>query len=217
MHTSSTALNVCILLLAVAVAVNDVFLRFQVLTKIHSRTSPSSTLCTLQNSVIPLGTDNQLSTLLTGVKYPVFAACASATWSISRISYTRGYITGDPKKVRNLFILFFPAKLITFAPISAGWSHVCIGFRQHGRWVWISMSTPTRSLTKYYLFSGLLATSTYIAAGWLWNGFAAKFLWRGFGWFIYTFYVSFWRPKQVMDYINYRFLFYGFLEKWSTF
>ena len=97
---------------------NDIFLRFQVLTKIHSRTSPNSTFCTLQNSVISLGTDNQLSTLLTGVKYPIFAACASAVWSISRISYTRGYITGDPKKARNLFILFYPAKLITFAPIS---------------------------------------------------------------------------------------------------
>jgi hypothetical protein len=115
--------------------VHNVFLRFQVLTKIHSRTSPTSTLCALQNSVISLGTDNQLSTLLTGVKYPIFAACASAAWSISRISYTRGYITGDPKKAWNLFILFCPAKLITFALISAGWSHVYAGFRQHGRWV----------------------------------------------------------------------------------
>jgi hypothetical protein len=135
MHTSSTVLNVCILLLAVAIAVHNVFLRFQVLTKIHLRTSPTSTLCTLQNSVISLGTDNQLSTLLTGVKYPIFAACASAAWSISRIWYTRGYITGDPKKAWNLFILFCPAKLITFAPISAGWSYVCVGFFQHARWV----------------------------------------------------------------------------------
>jgi hypothetical protein len=135
MHTSSTVLNVCILLLAVAIAVHNVFLRFQVLTKIHLRTSPTSTLCTLQNSVISLGTDNQLSTLLTGVKYPIFAACASAAWSISRISYTRGYITGDPKKAWNLFILFCPAKLITFTPISAGWSYVRVGFFQHARWV----------------------------------------------------------------------------------
>ena len=135
MHTSSTALNVYILLLAISVAFNDVFLRFQVLTKIHLRTFPSSTLCTLQNLLLSLGTNNQLSTLLAGVKYPIFAACASAAWSISRISYTRGYITGDPKKACNLFILFSPAKLITFTPISAGWSYVCVGFRRHGRWV----------------------------------------------------------------------------------
>ena len=56
--------------------------------------------------MISLVTDNEPSTLLTGVKYPIFAACAAAVWSISRISYTRGYITGDPKKAWTRFSSF---------------------------------------------------------------------------------------------------------------
>ncbi|KAF9477514.1 membrane-associated proteins in eicosanoid and glutathione metabolism [Pholiota conissans] len=38
------------------------------------------------------------ATLVAGLKYPVFAAASLAFWSLSRVSYTRGYITGDPKK-----------------------------------------------------------------------------------------------------------------------
>jgi len=38
------------------------------------------------------------TTLLTAVKYPVFAAAACGLWSLSRVAYTLGYITGDPKK-----------------------------------------------------------------------------------------------------------------------
>ncbi|KAJ3507178.1 hypothetical protein NLJ89_g6453 [Agrocybe chaxingu] len=37
-------------------------------------------------------------TLLSGVKYPIFAATTCALWTVSRIFYTRGYITGDPNK-----------------------------------------------------------------------------------------------------------------------
>ncbi|KIM49638.1 hypothetical protein M413DRAFT_113166 [Hebeloma cylindrosporum] len=74
-------------------------------------------------------------TLLSGVKYPIFAACATAAWSVSRISYTRGYITGDPKKrVTPLYMLGAISSI------------------------------------------GLLATSTYIVSGWLWDAFSAKFL-----------------------------------------
>ncbi|EAU92743.1 hypothetical protein CC1G_01788 [Coprinopsis cinerea okayama7 len=39
-----------------------------------------------------------ISTIVTGLRYPIPAAAACALWVVSRISYTRGYITGDPKK-----------------------------------------------------------------------------------------------------------------------
>ena len=38
------------------------------------------------------------STLLAGLRYPVFAASALGFWSFCRIIYTLGYGTGDPKK-----------------------------------------------------------------------------------------------------------------------
>ncbi|KAF8202994.1 hypothetical protein BJ912DRAFT_336381 [Pholiota molesta] len=38
------------------------------------------------------------ATLVAATKFPVFAASALGFWSLSRVSYTRGYITGDPKK-----------------------------------------------------------------------------------------------------------------------
>ncbi|KAF8973040.1 hypothetical protein BDZ97DRAFT_1778961 [Flammula alnicola] len=41
-------------------------------------------------------------TILGGISFPVFSASACTIWTLSRISYTRGYITGDPQKVRNL-------------------------------------------------------------------------------------------------------------------
>lgn len=39
-----------------------------------------------------------IPTLITGLKYPLFAAAACTLWSLSRISYTHGYITGNPDK-----------------------------------------------------------------------------------------------------------------------
>ncbi|KAF5385167.1 hypothetical protein D9615_001343 [Tricholomella constricta] len=47
-----------------------------------------------------------VTTLLTGLKYPILAASACAMWSVSRIGYTRGYLTGDPSKRANgLYVL----------------------------------------------------------------------------------------------------------------
>ncbi|KAI0639979.1 membrane-associated proteins in eicosanoid and glutathione metabolism [Trametes polyzona] len=40
-------------------------------------------------------------TLIAGLRYPVVAASLCGTWVLSRIIYTIGYSTGDPKK-RNL-------------------------------------------------------------------------------------------------------------------
>ncbi|KAI1793165.1 membrane-associated proteins in eicosanoid and glutathione metabolism [Ganoderma leucocontextum] len=37
-------------------------------------------------------------TLVTGLQYPVIAASLCGVWSFSRIFYTLGYSTGDPKK-----------------------------------------------------------------------------------------------------------------------
>jgi len=42
-----------------------------------------------------------VSTLVTGLKYPIFAASLCASWSLARIFFTRGYLTGDPGKRRN--------------------------------------------------------------------------------------------------------------------
>lgn len=39
------------------------------------------------------------STLVVGLKYPIYAASLLGFWSLSRIFYTRGYTTGDAKKV----------------------------------------------------------------------------------------------------------------------
>ncbi|KNZ74146.1 Microsomal glutathione S-transferase 3 [Termitomyces sp. J132] len=42
------------------------------------------------------------TTLITAVKYPIVAAAACGAWSLSRIFYTRGYLSGDPKKVSHI-------------------------------------------------------------------------------------------------------------------
>ncbi|KAH7920361.1 membrane-associated proteins in eicosanoid and glutathione metabolism [Leucogyrophana mollusca] len=39
-----------------------------------------------------------ISTLITGVKYPLLAGAAAGFWSFSRVLYTLGYTTGDPAK-----------------------------------------------------------------------------------------------------------------------
>lgn len=37
-------------------------------------------------------------TFLTSIKYPIIAGSFCGFWSLSRASYTRGYLTGDPSK-----------------------------------------------------------------------------------------------------------------------
>ncbi|OAX37877.1 membrane-associated proteins in eicosanoid and glutathione metabolism [Rhizopogon vinicolor AM-OR11-026] len=39
-----------------------------------------------------------LTTLVTAMKYPVFAGYACGFWALSRVLYTLGYTTGDPVK-----------------------------------------------------------------------------------------------------------------------
>ncbi|KAF7342014.1 MAPEG family [Mycena venus] len=49
------------------------------------------------------------TTLITALKYPVFAASALGLWSLARVGYTLGYTTGDPKKRTNaLSVLHYP-------------------------------------------------------------------------------------------------------------
>ncbi|PPQ71129.1 hypothetical protein CVT24_009865, partial [Panaeolus cyanescens] len=43
-----------------------------------------------------------VTTLITAMRYPVLAASTCAMFTIGRISYTRGYITGDPAKVHTI-------------------------------------------------------------------------------------------------------------------
>ncbi|KAF8898957.1 hypothetical protein BD779DRAFT_1666708 [Infundibulicybe gibba] len=47
-----------------------------------------------------------LTTVLTGLRYPVLAASACAFWVVGRISYTRGYLTGDPANRGNALYRF---------------------------------------------------------------------------------------------------------------
>ncbi|KAJ7216529.1 hypothetical protein GGX14DRAFT_358585, partial [Mycena pura] len=49
---------------------------------------------TLENLPILLST-----TLITSLKYPIFAASALGLWSLARVGYTLGYATGNPNKV----------------------------------------------------------------------------------------------------------------------
>ncbi|KAJ2912153.1 hypothetical protein MD484_g8260, partial [Candolleomyces efflorescens] len=39
-----------------------------------------------------------VTTIVAGLQYPVYSASVCAFWVLSRILYTRGYISGDPKK-----------------------------------------------------------------------------------------------------------------------
>ncbi|KAA1468051.1 membrane-associated proteins in eicosanoid and glutathione metabolism [Dentipellis sp. KUC8613] len=39
-----------------------------------------------------------VTTLIAGLNYPIIAAAACGIWTSSRIIYTAGYATGDPKK-----------------------------------------------------------------------------------------------------------------------
>ncbi|KAF9015583.1 hypothetical protein BDQ17DRAFT_55087 [Cyathus striatus] len=49
-----------------------------------------------------------LTTIITGFEFPIFAALTCASWCIARISYTRGYITGDPsERATTLYKLSF--------------------------------------------------------------------------------------------------------------
>ncbi|TFK77302.1 membrane-associated proteins in eicosanoid and glutathione metabolism [Pluteus cervinus] len=51
-------------------------------------------------------------TLLGGLQYPVVVAAASGAWTISRISYSRGYVTGDPiQRTRGLSKLAYVGQL----------------------------------------------------------------------------------------------------------
>ncbi|EAU92744.2 hypothetical protein CC1G_01789 [Coprinopsis cinerea okayama7 len=39
-----------------------------------------------------------VTTILTGLYHPKLAALACTSWSIGRVAYTNGYVTGDPSK-----------------------------------------------------------------------------------------------------------------------
>ncbi|KAF9448196.1 hypothetical protein P691DRAFT_669995, partial [Macrolepiota fuliginosa MF-IS2] len=42
-----------------------------------------------------------ITTLVSGINHPRSAAGACLLWVASRIAYTRGYVTGDPSRVRS--------------------------------------------------------------------------------------------------------------------
>ncbi|KAF9056573.1 hypothetical protein BJ165DRAFT_1522474 [Panaeolus papilionaceus] len=66
-----------------------------------------------------------VTTVLTAVRYPVLAAITCAMFTIGRISYTRGYITGDPaKRTGGLYLvgaLGMVGQLLASSYIAGGW------------------------------------------------------------------------------------------------
>ncbi|KAF8807782.1 membrane-associated proteins in eicosanoid and glutathione metabolism [Phlegmacium glaucopus] len=72
-------------------------------------------------------------TTITGLQFPVYAASACALWTLSRISYTRGYVTGDPNKRGTVMYLVGSISMLTQFLFSAytvgGWLYA--GFSKH--------------------------------------------------------------------------------------
>ncbi|KAM5532236.1 hypothetical protein V8D89_014075 [Ganoderma adspersum] len=66
-------------------AANQAALKFNCVQRAHQNTLES----------IPM---ILTGTLITGLKYPVVAASLCGVWTFSKIFYTIGYSTGDPKK-----------------------------------------------------------------------------------------------------------------------
>ncbi|KAH6916928.1 hypothetical protein BKA70DRAFT_1381995 [Coprinopsis sp. MPI-PUGE-AT-0042] len=66
-----------------------------------------------------------VTTIITGLKYPIPAAAACAAWVVSRIFYTRGYISGNPKKRVSPFYfvgtLSMLASLLTATYTAGSW------------------------------------------------------------------------------------------------
>ncbi|KAH6916931.1 hypothetical protein BKA70DRAFT_1250954 [Coprinopsis sp. MPI-PUGE-AT-0042] len=65
-----------------------------------------------------------ISTVLTGLFYPKVAAINCALWSLGRIAYTYGYVTGDPKKRINPLHAFGSMALLgnfAFATFQSGY------------------------------------------------------------------------------------------------
>ncbi|KAJ7165018.1 hypothetical protein C8R46DRAFT_666672 [Mycena filopes] len=46
------------------------------------------------------------TTLITSLEFPHAAAAALAAWTLTRVAYTMGYVTGDPKKRTNFLSAF---------------------------------------------------------------------------------------------------------------
>jgi len=53
-----------------------------------------------------------VTTILTGLKYPILAASACGMWSVSRIAYTRGYVSGDPNRRTGVVYKFGSISMI---------------------------------------------------------------------------------------------------------
>ncbi|RXW22573.1 hypothetical protein EST38_g3287 [Candolleomyces aberdarensis] len=66
-----------------------------------------------------------VTTIIAGLQYPVISASVCAGWVVSRIFYTRGYITGDPKKrvsvVYGLASVGLLGNLFLSTYIAGGW------------------------------------------------------------------------------------------------
>lgn len=103
-----TVLNVCVNLYVLPV-VYDLFIAYRCSSKypwIH--TCNIHSVCHfLNNNLLCYLMVLHHSTILTALKYPIFASSALGIWSISRIGYTRGYLTGNPAKASTLGITIF--------------------------------------------------------------------------------------------------------------
>ncbi|PPQ64534.1 LOW QUALITY PROTEIN: hypothetical protein CVT26_002073 [Gymnopilus dilepis] len=86
-----------------------------------------------------------------GIEYPILSAVSCAVWTLSRISYTRGYITGDPeKRITPLYIL----GTVTL----------------YGEWQ--SLNLQISSVMTFG--PGQLLVASFTAGGWLYADFVAR-------------------------------------------
>ncbi|KAF9447958.1 membrane-associated proteins in eicosanoid and glutathione metabolism [Macrolepiota fuliginosa MF-IS2] len=67
-----------------------------------------------------------LSTAITGLSYPLVAAGACTFWAVTRIPFTFGYLSGDPKK-RGQYgagLGFVSNLLLSFTSAYVGWQRL---------------------------------------------------------------------------------------------
>jgi hypothetical protein len=103
------------------------------------------------------------STVLAGLKWPIPTASACVVWSVARLFYTRGYITGFPEKVIPFFF---------HLPSSPGalmdayvHSEDRVAFpRTRLAQVWMPLSFRVVKINVgSFVLTGLLIASTYVA------------------------------------------------------
>lgn len=162
---------------------------FQVPIRTRLKTFPSSIRRTLSIMLFLKGINKwgcHHSTLLTALKFPVFAATALGFWSLSRVSYTRGYITGDPKKVRTTYSSSYTSYTTSNYWYFLSFISVEPSFTSPERWQGsVSLSAPVLNhiLCLTFHLAALVVVSVYISGATLYEGLS-KLFWAIIGKFL---------------------------------